>query len=68
MAHVQITRKYAVPETPSPLFPDGCFLRSGFLDSTGLKVIHDMVNNPAPEFKRDVDAVYIDAVKVYPRD
>jgi hypothetical protein len=68
MAHVQITRKPGVPETPSPFFADGCPSWSAFLDPKALKLIHDTVNNPGPGFKRDVEAVYIDCIKVYPKD
>jgi hypothetical protein len=68
MAHVQIIRRPGVPETPSPFFADGRPAWSAFLDSKALRLVHDMTNDPGPGFKRDVAAVYIDGVKVYPKD
>jgi hypothetical protein len=68
MAHVQITRKPGVPETPSPFFANGLPAWSAFLDPRELDVIHSLVNNPGPGFEHDVEAVYVDGIKVYPKN
>jgi hypothetical protein len=65
---VNIVRKPGVPESPSPFLADGRPAWVAPCSKGAVLQIMTVVKRPNEAFKRDVESVHIDGVKVYPKE